>query len=491
MRRDSLLVLLTLWGGCASTVLAQEPIVSPASPTQLPPSSDPPVPWLQPLPDQRIRKVAAVLGEQPEGKEAKDVDRLRKEIESLQQQLDVLRLRSATLAVQARQSAQRDQELANAVDDLREQTDADRRWGPRLPAPLKELFLPSQTNESPLSIYGVFAVGYNHENGVPGKPGGFYFGEFSPQFLLMLNDKCLLEAEISVGPNGSVDAPRAQIDWIVSDWLTVVAGRFEAPIGFFNERLNHPWINKLPDAPLMFRQVCPTDLSLIGLQARGSCYLGNLPVKIEYAAYASNGLQNNVTAPGLNDVANLQGLENTYDVVTNDPAVGGRLGFWAPEIGLMGGVSFFHNGDYLPQREDQINLWNLDLNWHQGNWDFRAEYAETFQQATFLPDPIRRRGMYAQLAYRPLHVECEYVRNTEVVFRYSWARFKGIDPTALDLTLFDSKVDVPVNRNQYTVGVNYYFYPSLVLRLAYEFNHELGPVRLHDNVLMAQLAWGF
>src|SRR5262249_12650381 len=87
------------------------------------------------------------------------IETLQKQIDALQSKIDrigaqsknqptatdvdVLRLRTAGLAVQAREAAERDRELAGAIDDLREQTDADRRWGPQLPAPLKELFLPS------------------------------------------------------------------------------------------------------------------------------------------------------------------------------------------------------------------------------------------------------------------------------------------------------------------------------------------------------------
>src|SRR5262249_43415049 len=144
MCRGAFIELLALWSACAA--LAQEPVAGPVNSTRLPPLSDPALPWLQALPDQQpaggpwyprgfsvaphsdqvSRTAVTVTGEQPEGKADPDVARLRKEIEVLQQQLDVLRLRSANLAVQARQSAQRDQELASAVDDLREQTDADR-----------------------------------------------------------------------------------------------------------------------------------------------------------------------------------------------------------------------------------------------------------------------------------------------------------------------------------------------------------------------------
>jgi hypothetical protein len=52
-------------------------------------------------------------------------------------------------------------------------------------------------------------------------------------------------------------------------------------------------------------------------------------------------------------------------------------------------------------------------------------------------------------------------------------------------------VDVPVNRDQWTFGVNYYFYPSMALRLAYEINHEFNGINLHDNVFRAQYVWAF
>jgi hypothetical protein len=94
------------------------------------------------------------------------------------------------------------------------------------------------------------------------------------------------------------------------------------------------------------------------------------------------------------------------------------------------------------------------------------------------------------VAYRPLDY-CEgFCRNLEAVFRYGYTDFSGIDPTQLDLTAFDGPVSVPVKRHQYTFGINHYFYPSLVLQVAYEINQEPG-FSLNDNVFMVQLAWGF
>jgi len=122
---------------------------------------------------------------------------------------------------------------------------------------VKELFLPSGNNETPLSIYGALAFGYSkilgdpataaNGAGRPSTPGGFYFGEFTPDFLLKLNDWILLEAEIGIGSDGSVSAGSfAQADFFVNDSLTIIAGRFVAPIGWFNERLNNPGSTSSP-----------------------------------------------------------------------------------------------------------------------------------------------------------------------------------------------------------------------------------------------------
>jgi hypothetical protein len=452
---------------------------------------------------------------------AKQVETMEKMIQLLAEQLkkappagaavDKLQRQVATLESRGVQAARRDQELAQAVDTLAEQRDADRRNEALLPAQLKELFLPSGTNEWPLSIYGQLSANYTN---FEGRHGNFETPDFAPFFLLQLNDRFLLETELDFSKDG-VELTQAQLDWVVSDWLTVVVGRFLAPIGFFNERLHPTWINKLPDFPLMFRQVSPAaDLSLNGIQLRGAAYLGCSPVKLEYALFFTEGLRLRGTdVPELNDLADLGALKETSKDLTDTFAGGGRIGIWVPEIGVTAGVSAMFNGPYTsalvggtpadqteegtpatpPHRApDDFQLVQVDAGYHKGNWDVRFEYAQMFQNArSFLDQRIHRRGLYAQVAYRPYDAGCDCVRNTELVFRYSYANFKGIDPAGLNFAAFDTPVDVPVNRNQYTFGVNYYPYPSLIVKLAYEINQESAGVRLHDNVFMAQLAWGF
>jgi hypothetical protein len=383
------------------------------------------------------------------------------------------------------------------VDGLREHLDADERSGPLLPSTLKELFLPSQTNESPLSVYGALAFGYHH---IDHTPGGFYFGEFSPDFLLKLNDWIFLEAEIAAGSDGSVSLGSfAQADFFLSDWLTISAGRFVAPIGWYNLRSNNPWVTKLPtdapgSAPLLWLQVLPL-FSGLGVQASGSCYICCSPIKLEYNVFVSNGLNfTPATAgnPTINELANLENMEDTLNNITNEKAVGGRIGLWWPEVGVAAGFSAMYNGDYIDGGfENSIRLMAVDLNYHKDNWDVRAEYGINFQNTQpFLPNNITRQGFYAQVAYRPRDVPNRYLQNVEVVYRYGYVNFKGIDPTTLDLTTFSTPIDVPVKRQQNEFGVNYYFYPSLVLKCAYQVNDEPG-FHLHDNQFITELAWGW
>jgi hypothetical protein len=444
--------------------------------------------------EKMVRLLADQLKKQPPGGAA---------IEKLQTQV-------ATLEARSKQAAQRDQDVSQAIDNLTEHVDASERSGPWLPATLKQLFDPFENNETPLSIYGALAFGYSRilgdsitaANGLgrPATPGGFYFGEFTPDFLLKLDDWIFLEAEIGIGADGSVSAGSfAQADFFVNDCLTIIAGRFVAPIGFYNERLNNPWINKLPaDAPggppPLWLQVLPP-LALLGVQAQGAFYLGCSPFKLEYNAYISNGLNLTPATPGaptVSELANLENFTDTFTVITNDKAMGGRIGLWWPEAGLAAGISGLVNGDYVAGGfEDSISLWAIDLNYHKGNWDFRAEYGATYQHAqSFMLPNIRRQGFYTQLAYRPRDCANKCLQNTEFVYRYCYTDFRGIDPTALDLTTFGTPIDVPVRRQQYEFGINYYFSPRLVLKFAYQVNEEPG-FPLNDNQFLSELAWGW
>ena len=120
--------------------------------------------------------------------------------------VDELAEKAALLEARSLQAARRDQDLARAIDDIFERQDNEQRLGPPLPANLKQLFLPSRTNETPLSIYGVLTGGYTDlGNQVPN-----FDADLSTFFLLTLNDRFLLESELEFTPEG---VKRDKLKW--------------------------------------------------------------------------------------------------------------------------------------------------------------------------------------------------------------------------------------------------------------------------------------
>jgi hypothetical protein len=403
-------------------------------------------------------------------------------------QLEKLQPQTATLEGRSKQAALRDRELGDATDGLRDMVDDLRRNPPWLPNQLKELFLPSGTNVTPISMFNTLAANYHVFPSQKGA-GHFEFEEYTPFFLVQLNKRFLLSAEVTFSPGGA-SLGQAQIDAFINDWLTADIGYFLAPTGFMNERLDPSWIIKTPDLPLSMLQVMPDGLTLMGLQFRGARYLFGSPVKMEYSTWVTNGLG----VPGQGQAADwydLGGVVGTSGNVNNALAYGGRIGFWIPARGINFGVSEFVNAPYTHQSGAVMSVWQPYFNYHRGNWDFRFEYGDNYERTKpFIGNNIDRRGFYTQIAYRNYRSLKKHIQRLEYVFRYSEARFHGIDQKSLFASPLDPPQSTPVDANQYTLGINYYFYPSTVVKLAYEFNQTLRQ-SLHDNELIIQFATNF
>jgi hypothetical protein len=435
-------------------------------------------------------------------------DKLRKQVEAQQKQIQILekmikllaeqvkkapppgaaveKLQTQTAILESRQqqAAQRDKELANAIDDLRETADAEKRHWPDLPSTLRELFNPERNNESPFGVWGTFTANFTKFGGSNSE---FPTPDFSPHFYLLLNEHFLLEANPDITAQ-TIDLESAQLDWFITDHLTLVAGRFYAPLGFFNDRLHTTWIFKTADRPLMFSQVLPEQLNINGVMLRGADYPTSWPVKLEYAAFVSNGFSLAATNPTAKDFADLANMKDAPTRVNNEKAFGGRVGLNLPTLGWIIGASGMTNGSYDRNDRFHLDIWDIDVNYHHGNWDFRFEYANTRQQAPGLP--IHRQGLYAQIAYRPYHLPNGFCQKLEGVFRFDYVQFQGIDLAKTGLA-FGSREAIPVDRNRYTMGLNYYLYDSLIIKFDFEINQERRFPSLHDSGFIAQVAWGF
>ncbi len=421
-----------------------------------------------------LQQTASLLAEQLKKQAAAPVS--SEAIDKLQSKTDLLESR-------AQQAARRDQELASATDYLREKLDTEIRNGPRLPAALKELFDTNYTNETPVSIFAQMLFEYNKQNG---QNGNFTTMQFSPYFLLQLNKRFLCEASMDINNNFGISIGNAAIDVLLNKWMTLQVGRFITPIGQFNLWYNHEWINRLPDPPLMFNQVSP-QTSTDGLQLSGASYLGAFPMKFTYQLYFGNGFQLAQKSSSYSQAVDLGQITGGPEEVSSQ-SYGGRFGLWIPRRGLNMGFSGYSNGIYNPGVRDHFQMWGWDLTYHRGNWYFLTEFADNYQQAKgSIGNNVDRRGLYAQLSYRDYNNRSPFLAKLEYVFRYSFANFSGINFTKLDLTTFGAGA-APVDTNQYTFGINYWFYASNVLKFAYEINQEVNH-QLNDHIFMAQWAW--
>ena len=255
------------------------------------------------------------------------------------------------------------------------------------------MYLPTRTNESPLSIYGSVAAAFD---AFSQQNSSFRSETIQLRPYLLLKENWLMSANVSLQVN-TIQLFRAQVDWFINDNLTFVAGRFYSPLGFFNERLRQNWVIKTPDPPLMFNQVYPQLLSFDGVQLRGARYLGNTPVKLEYNGFVANGLSVSGSKPSPSIYSNLNNFNDSIDDVNGAKALRRTFGLSIPKLGLIGGLSGLANQAY-DQAGHNLTIWDVDLNWHRGNWDARFELVHTDQADPRQPDPST--GLYAQAAYR-------------------------------------------------------------------------------------------
>lgn len=312
-----------------------------------------------------------------------------------------------------------------------------------------------------------------------GEDSSFNAG-FSPVFLWKQGENLMFEAELEVEleDHGTVvGLEYAQMIWAANDYMTIGVGKFLNPASYFSERIHPAWINKLPNAPLPFSH--GTGLmagSQTGVQVRGAVPipLGKGKSRLNYAFYASNGpaltVEEEEEEEGHGEPVGSLEFDNNEDQ-NNNKAVGGRVGFQpfagfevgygfemarvdpsglAPEISGIDAVTHVVDASYV-----------LTCDRLKGTIDMRSQFVWLDIDNPGV-DPLdftnHSEGGYAQLAYRPLKLDNEFIKNLEIVSRYDW-------------------ISLPTGRSditRWTWGLNYWLNPSTVLKAAYESGTEEG-----------------
>ncbi len=326
----------------------------------------------------------------------------------------------------------------------------------------------------------------------------FGVGSFSPIFHYQYRDVVMLEAEIefAVGPGGETltALEYMTIDWFVSDYVAIIAGRFLSPIGQFRQNMHPSWINKIVSAPPGFGHDGAAPVSDMGIQLRGGFPVGG--IRTNYSVYVSNGPELK-SATDDESAFELDGVSAEGFGADRDgkKSWGGRFAV-LPISSLEIGVSYasgkaavtvleengaatptpgLEAGTFIPDQElRDYDVTGADFVLFNGNMSLRGEYVKTdigSAAGDLTPsDGGAWQAVYTQFAYR--------VPNSkwEAVIRYSDFDAPGL--------LRDQK--------QTALGINYLVSNNFIAKVSYEFNNgEVANTGPDNDRLLTQLAYGF
>lgn len=312
----------------------------------------------------------------------------------------------------------------------------------------------------------------------------FNMTSFNPVLLWRQGDRFLFESELEMSYMGNqfdLSLGYANASYIVSKGLVVRVGKFLIPFGTFGEKLHPSWINKFSSTPLAVGHDGIAPAADIGVEIRGGFQLGKS--KLSYSLYAVNGprIKDGTEEP---EEAGMLSFENATDN-NNNKAFGSRIGLLpfansSLEVGasvyyaMPGSAKSPFEGDSLNKDLNYKNVTALltafDLSYVKiisplkSIIDFKGQYnLSNISKATYLNQEDTMRytfannssAYYAQLAFRPALVDNNFLKNIELVGRYSvYTTPKG--------SLWES------NQSQIEVGLNYWFTWRTVLKMSYQ-----------------------
>lgn len=329
--------------------------------------------------------------------------------------------------------------------------------------------------------------------------GGF---EILP--LVKLSNSLFFEGNFAftlVGSSTSTSVGFAHLCYIANDYMTIGIGLFPNPSNKYHELLDPVWLNRFPDDPLPLQVNLIPDREL-GIDLRGGFGIGPLGA-LNYAVFVSNG-PTLITDNTGSDQPGTLNFGNFTDI-KDSKAVGGRIG-WLPfsdaslEIGY--GVEWARIGAARTSFSHvEAFMQSVDLDYArssevlQGRIDVRAQWIWTqVGTTTYDPDgsqgfgPLsfanNRNGGYVQLSYRPSLSRVAVLEDLEVLVR--WAALnqpRGALPGG------------GFNEENWTLGLDYWLTPSVVAKVAYEWDDKDGPLLAgalrNANAVLFQVAMGF
>ncbi len=333
--------------------------------------------------------------------------------------------------------------------------------------------------------------------------------QFAPVFLWRLHDQILFEAEAELGYAGGsfeIGLEYAQVDFILWDYTTIVAGLSLLPIGIFGERIHPGWINRMMDNPYPYQGghgAGPLPMGGLGVQARGAVPLG-ARTSLNYAAFLTNG-------PTVNEEEGVPVLGGSVPDNNWNKFVGGRVGFLPirfVEFGVSGTTGLYD--DDVSKRYSALvgdvmatTTWGLNV---------QGEFIATWTDALNADEVQARQFWWGQVAWRLLPAP-GLLNRFEIVVRYGGAALpestvasadeavRTIDPPSIRTlgtrVLFSVGHGAPAEdehggadnsgipdgvSNQIGGGINFYPIPSVGVRLGAHYTFETKHFHLGASV---------
>ena len=323
-------------------------------------------------------------------------------------------------------------------------------------------------------LAGYAAAGYADSD----SGGAFDVANFNPIFHYQYGDRILWESELEVDVEDNGDTNLAleysAVNVFLNDNLTVLAGKFISPLGFFRQNLHPAWINRLPSAPPGFGHDGAAPLADIGAQLRGAYLFGGQ--RLGFAAYVGNG-------PKLEaENGEIHGLETEgFAGDADDEKVVGTRVSWmpAPEIELafsLGGgdiaVAEDDGADVSGDPTRDYRVYGADGSWTHGGFELRGEYIEQDVDdaaGSIVPEGANWQTWYAQSSWRPARSPWQGV-----------LRYMDFDAAEAD-----------ESQEQWALGLNFFVTPNALFKLGYEFNDGLGGSVADEDRFLLQFAYGY
>ncbi len=321
-------------------------------------------------------------------------------------------------------------------------------------------------------IAGYADVSYEDtENGT----AGFKAMHFNPIFHFQVGDRVFFEGELEteIASDGETETKLeySNINLFLNDNLTLTAGLFQSPLGYFRQNLHPSWINKMASVPPGFGQDGAAPISDIGLQLRGTHSYNN-GSRLNYVIYTANGprlVPDDPVTPTEIHAIDAEGATANDD---KSMVTGGRIAY-LPVHNFEFGVSAASGNVALPSESTRdYTVIGADFSWQISAFDIRGECIKQEVgelAASVAPDEAKWRSAYLQVAYRWLP------SNWETAVRY---------------TDFDSP-HVDDDQEQSAISFNYYLYANAVIKVMYAANDGQAGAASDNDQVFAQISYGF